>query len=46
MKKNKVLWSMFGLSAAVHGLVMLGVSGDGFRMPPPPGKIKLFQRSA
>ncbi|MDR0759289.1 MAG: TonB family protein [Treponema sp.] len=33
MKKNKVFWSMLGLSAAIHGLVMIGVSGSGFHTP-------------
>jgi protein TonB len=35
MKKNNVFWSMLGLSAAIHGLIMIGVSGSDFRTPSP-----------
>jgi TonB family protein len=31
MKKNKVFWSMIGFSAALHGMVMIGVPSDSFR---------------
>jgi protein TonB len=40
MKKNRVLWIMLGLSATLHGLVMIGVPGKGFRTPPPTGQEK------
>jgi TonB family protein len=33
MMKNSVFWSMLGISVTLHGLVMIGVSGDGLRMP-------------
>jgi protein TonB len=35
MKKNNVFWGMIGLSAAIHGLVMIGVSERGFHTPSP-----------
>jgi protein TonB len=35
MKKNSMFWSMLGLSAAFHGLVMIGMEGSGFRTPSP-----------
>jgi protein TonB len=34
MKKNSVFWSMLGLSAALHGLVLIS-AGNAFRAPPP-----------
>jgi protein TonB len=34
MKKNKVFWSMLGLSAVIHGLMMIGVE-SGFHTPSP-----------
>jgi TonB family protein len=34
MRKNSVFWGMLGLSAALHGLVIIG-SGSGFRTPSP-----------
>jgi TonB family protein len=33
MKKNRVFWGMLGLSAALHGLALAGVSGDQPRAP-------------
>jgi TonB family protein len=41
MKKNRVFWIMLGLSATLHGLVMIGVPGKGFRTPPPSGQEKI-----
>ncbi|MDR0759330.1 MAG: TonB family protein [Treponema sp.] len=35
MKNNSVFWGMIGLSAVLHGLVMIGVSGSDFRTPSP-----------
>jgi protein TonB len=34
MKKNRMFWGMLGLSAAIHGLVMIGVE-SGFHTPSP-----------
>jgi TonB family protein len=34
MKKNRMFWGMLGLSAALHGLVMIGAAGKGFPTPP------------
>jgi hypothetical protein len=34
MKKNKVFWSMLGLSAAIHALMMIGVE-SGFHTSSP-----------
>jgi TonB family protein len=41
MKKNSIFLSMIGLSAAFHGLVLVGVPGDGFRTPPPAQEDKI-----
>jgi protein TonB len=41
MKKNRVFWIMLGLSATLHGLVMIGVPGKGFRTTPPAGQEKI-----
>jgi TonB family protein len=35
MKKNRVYWSMLGISVALHGAVMFGMAGDSFYTPPP-----------
>jgi protein TonB len=35
MKKNNMLFIMFGFSAALHGLVLFGAARNGFRIPPP-----------
>jgi protein TonB len=35
MKKNNIFLSMLGLSAALHGLILFGMAGDGFRAEPP-----------
>jgi protein TonB len=34
MKKNRVFWSMIGLSAALHGLVIISAAGNNARTPP------------
>jgi protein TonB len=41
MKKNRVFLSMLGLSAILHSLVMIGVPGNGFRVPPSAGQEKI-----
>jgi protein TonB len=35
MKKNNFFWGMVGLSTALHGLVLIGVAGNGFHKPSP-----------
>ncbi|MDR1507726.1 MAG: TonB family protein [Treponema sp.] len=35
MKKNNVFWGMLGLSTALHGLVLIGATGNGFPTPSP-----------
>jgi protein TonB len=35
MKKNRMFWGMLGLSAALHGLVIIGTAGSGFHTPLP-----------
>jgi protein TonB len=34
MRKNRVFWSMLGISAVLHGAVMFGVAGVSFHTPP------------
>jgi TonB family protein len=34
MRKNSLFWGMIGLSAALHGLALIGVPEDGFRTQP------------
>ncbi|MDR2785187.1 MAG: TonB family protein [Treponema sp.] len=41
MKKNRVFLSMLGLSAALHGLVMIGVPDNDFRTLPPARQEKI-----
>jgi TonB family protein len=43
MRKNSVFRGMIGLSAALHGLALLGVPGDGTRSPPPAEKYQFVQ---
>ncbi|MDR0584127.1 MAG: TonB family protein [Treponema sp.] len=40
MKKNRVFFSMLGLSATLHGLVMIGLPGKEFYRPLPAGQEK------
>jgi protein TonB len=41
MKKNRVFWGMLGLSAAFHGLAMIGMPGDTFHTLPPDQEYKI-----
>jgi TonB family protein len=43
MRKNSVFWGMIGLSAALHGLALIGVPGDGFGALPPDQEVKFVQ---
>jgi protein TonB len=43
MRKNSVFWGMIGLSAALHGLALVGVPGDGFRVLPPAQEDRFVQ---
>ncbi|MDR2434388.1 MAG: TonB family protein [Treponema sp.] len=43
MRKNNIFLSMIGLSAALHGLALIGVPGDRFRTQPPAKEAQLVQ---
>jgi protein TonB len=40
MRKNSIFLSMIGLSAALHGLALISVPGDGFRAQPPARELQ------
>jgi protein TonB len=43
MRKNSVFLSMIGLSAALHGLALISVSGNSFRAQPPAQEVQIVQ---
>jgi TonB family protein len=43
MRKNSLFWGMIGLSAALHGLALIGVPGGDFRPQPPAQEDQFVQ---